>query len=179
MLFDIHKLHQLFNLESKICLLKSRWEMIRKLSSVYSIKSFHFKNCFVITVQEVLKMEWHIWTCTNYISMKRQELMSCANRRTWESIKDWFLNCFLLLKRQDPNLIIHKSKTLLLMNTLLSFRMLTVTHCSVSFKFLSSEKCVDLFLEVEITCTAGWNSLLLIGMYVLDHCLDKTLKVLR
>lgn len=39
LVFDIHKLHQLFNLESKICLLKSSWEMVRKLSSVCSIKS--------------------------------------------------------------------------------------------------------------------------------------------
>lgn len=93
-------------------------------------------------------------------------------------LKTDFLYCFLLLNRQDPNLIIHKSKTLFLMNTTLSFSMLTVTHCGVSFKFLSSEKCVDLFLEVEITCIAGWKSLLVIEMYVLDHCLDKTVKVL-
>lgn len=25
---------------------------------------FHFKNWLITTVQEVLKMEWHIWTCT-------------------------------------------------------------------------------------------------------------------
>lgn len=47
LLFEIHKLHQIFNLEPKICLLKSSWEMVRRLSLLpkeymYSIESLSF-----------------------------------------------------------------------------------------------------------------------------------------
>lgn len=59
------------------------WEVVERLSlsskqyTCIAKRIFHFKNCFVTAVQEVLKMEWHIWACMRklYIWEKKNECL--------------------------------------------------------------------------------------------------------